>query len=184
MLKSGCLLNKKGAVRVLKHLIMVNVIIVLMDIALLTTEYAGYFFIESTMKPTIYAMKLRFEFSILNKFMRLIQSPETTHTGYRSYAGENGTIPTRDGTLRGAQEEIATTKPKRSIFSRRRNSDNDNDLLVDEPGGIVATTEIDVNSVEVSGKEEKPEHIESEVNSDFFHLPGRHARVYSGARHM
>ena len=49
------------------ELICVNVIIILMDISLLSVEYAGLYTIEATMKSLVYAIKLKIEFAVLNE---------------------------------------------------------------------------------------------------------------------
>ncbi|KAK2768800.1 hypothetical protein FQN54_000658 [Arachnomyces sp. PD_36] len=63
----------KAGRAVMMHLIYMNVIIIVMDITLLSVEYAGYYFIQTTYKAFVYSVKLKMEFSILNKLIKLVR---------------------------------------------------------------------------------------------------------------
>jgi hypothetical protein len=56
------------------HLIYVNVIIVVLDIAILGLEYSGLYDIQTVYKGFVYSVKLKFEFSILNRLIELTRS--------------------------------------------------------------------------------------------------------------
>ena len=47
---------------------------ILMDITLLGTEYANEYSIETTYKSTLYSIKLKLEFAILNRLRALVKS--------------------------------------------------------------------------------------------------------------
>lgn len=47
--------------------------IIALDITLLAIEYAGYYDIQTTYKAAVYSVKLKMEFSILNKLLDLFQ---------------------------------------------------------------------------------------------------------------
>jgi hypothetical protein len=53
----------------MKHLIYMNVFIIAFDLTLLSTEYAGYYNIQTTYKATLYSIKLKIEFRILNQLL-------------------------------------------------------------------------------------------------------------------
>src|SRR5882757_1267024 len=57
----------RKARRIMIHLIIVNVIIIIMDITLLGTEYANQYDIQTTYKGALYSIKLVMEFSILEQ---------------------------------------------------------------------------------------------------------------------
>ncbi|KAI9855533.1 MAG: hypothetical protein M1813_009761 [Trichoglossum hirsutum] len=63
--------QKEKIRRVMRHLIYINVFIILLDIVVLVTEYAGLFSIQVTFKGAVYSVKLRLEFAILNELMVL-----------------------------------------------------------------------------------------------------------------
>jgi hypothetical protein len=53
----------------MKHLIYMNVFIIVFDLTLLSTEYAGYYNIQTTYKASLYSIKLKIEFRILNQLL-------------------------------------------------------------------------------------------------------------------
>ena len=67
-------IKKEEAHSVMVHLILVNILMILMDVTLLGTEYANQYSIETTYKSTLYSVKLKLEFSILNRLRALVKS--------------------------------------------------------------------------------------------------------------
>ncbi|KAM0321941.1 hypothetical protein ACHAQA_009838 [Verticillium albo-atrum] len=59
--------------KIIKHLVLVNVFVIMIDISLLVTQYTGHFQIQTTYKPVAYSIKLKMEFVILNRLLRLVQ---------------------------------------------------------------------------------------------------------------
>jgi hypothetical protein len=74
MLHSIGNIKKEEARSVMLHLILVNILMILMDITLLGTEYANEYSIETTYKSTLYSIKLKLEFAILNRLRALVKS--------------------------------------------------------------------------------------------------------------
>ena len=60
--------------KLLKHLILVNVVVLIFDATLLGTQYSGNYEIQTTYKPAIYSIKLKIEFSILNQLAELVKN--------------------------------------------------------------------------------------------------------------
>ncbi|KAG9249738.1 uncharacterized protein F5Z01DRAFT_696896 [Emericellopsis atlantica] len=56
-----------------RYLILVNILVIILDISLLFTQYAGYFQIQTTYKPVVYSIKLKMEFVLLNRLLRVLQ---------------------------------------------------------------------------------------------------------------
>ncbi|KAI6778310.1 uncharacterized protein J7T54_008488 [Emericellopsis cladophorae] len=56
-----------------RYLIIVNTLVIILDISLLFTQYAGHFQIQTTYKPVVYSIKLKMEFVILNRLLRVLQ---------------------------------------------------------------------------------------------------------------
>jgi hypothetical protein len=73
-LQSISSIKRDEARRVMIHLIFVNILMILMDITLLGTEYANEYSIETTYKSTLYSIKLKLEFAILNRLRTLVKS--------------------------------------------------------------------------------------------------------------
>jgi hypothetical protein len=63
----------KKARMIMTHLIIVNVIIIIMDITLLGTEYANQYEIQTTYKSALYSIKLVMEFSILEQLCKYLE---------------------------------------------------------------------------------------------------------------
>ncbi|RFU28005.1 hypothetical protein B7463_g8325, partial [Scytalidium lignicola] len=63
------------AYRIMVHLLIVNVIVILLDVTILALEYAGIYNIQTAWKPLMYSVKLKLEFSILNKLVELANKP-------------------------------------------------------------------------------------------------------------
>jgi hypothetical protein len=55
----------------LRHLISVNALVILLDAPILVFEYAGYYLLQTSYKPMAYSVKLKLEFSILNRLVEL-----------------------------------------------------------------------------------------------------------------
>lgn len=60
--------------RVVVNLIIVNALAVLLDAALLTTEYTNHFDVQTTFKPVAYSIKLMLEFTVLNSLLVVIRT--------------------------------------------------------------------------------------------------------------
>ncbi|KUJ11185.1 uncharacterized protein LY89DRAFT_556551, partial [Mollisia scopiformis] len=59
--------------KLLVHLILVNVLVLIFDATLLGTEYSGNWEIQTTYKPAIYSIKLKIEFSVLNRLVSIVK---------------------------------------------------------------------------------------------------------------
>jgi hypothetical protein len=68
--------------KVLTHLIYVNIMIILMDITLLGTEYSGHYEIQTTYKAALYSVKLKMEFYILNQLVAISQANREVSCSY------------------------------------------------------------------------------------------------------
>jgi hypothetical protein len=64
----------KASREVMTHLIYVNAIIVFLDLTILGLEYSGLYDIQTAYKGLVYSIKLKLEFSILNRLVDLTKS--------------------------------------------------------------------------------------------------------------
>jgi hypothetical protein len=67
------LLHRKGVRRMRKHLLLVNVIIILLDIPILVLEFANFYDFQTTYKALVYSIKLKLEFKLLNNLVEVAQ---------------------------------------------------------------------------------------------------------------
>lgn len=134
----------------MKHLIWVNVFIILMNIALLASEYGEFYYIELTMKLTLYAYKLRLEFKILDQLMRLVKAPDTL-SNYRVNTDDNP-IHSGDGRIYITISRTLTSA-RDGAFNSKLAKDAKNEVFSGEPGVIMATTEAKIDSTEALTEE-------------------------------
>jgi hypothetical protein len=64
--------------RVLVNLVAANVIAVLLDASLVTTEFTNHFDIQTTYKPVVYSIKLIMEFTVLNSLLAVVRTNPST----------------------------------------------------------------------------------------------------------
>jgi hypothetical protein len=149
------------------HLIYVNVLIILMDITLLCTEYANLYEIQITFKGTLYSIKLRLEFAVLNSLMSLTRpnnSDEARDTQYTHSATRNVGLETFNGNPRTDAQNTEAFPASYSVFATRSHSIP----FTGEENVVMKTTEVAVRTemVETEGEEEEKNH---EPNSPKVH---------------
>ncbi|KAB8077909.1 hypothetical protein BDV29DRAFT_31572 [Aspergillus leporis] len=73
--------------KIMYELITINIIIVLLDVALLVLEYVGFYALQTTLKAAVYSVKLKLEFAVLRKLVLLVQHrpSESSSTDYEDY---------------------------------------------------------------------------------------------------
>ncbi|CAG8410609.1 unnamed protein product [Penicillium salamii] len=54
---------------VLNQLLVINIVILLLDIAIVVIEYVGYYAVQVMVKPVVYSIKLKLEYAILGKLV-------------------------------------------------------------------------------------------------------------------
>ncbi|CAI7621354.1 unnamed protein product [Penicillium glandicola] len=59
---------------IMYQLITVNVLIILMDIAIVSVEFIGLYYIQVLLKCTIYSIKLKLEFAVLGKLTAIVEA--------------------------------------------------------------------------------------------------------------
>lgn len=110
MLQSIASIKREEARSVMIHLILVNLLMIVMDITLLGTEYGNQYSIETTYKSTLYSVKLKLEFSILNRLRTLVKSQQ-----HRSrLSGDTPIAPVKPPLVR---EMRAVSSPMQSLQS-------------------------------------------------------------------
>lgn len=78
----------------LKHLIIVNIFVLMLDSTVLAFGYSGYYQIQTTFKAAVYSVKLKVEFSVLNRLVGIVKNKALV-------LGDLGSGSTGAGTLVG-----------------------------------------------------------------------------------
>lgn len=73
------------------QLLAINVLIIIMDLALVGTEFANLYLIETTLKGAVYSIKLKLEFAVLSKLVQLVR----VHSNSSNSANQRGNIEPR-----------------------------------------------------------------------------------------
>ncbi|GAB7364755.1 hypothetical protein MBLNU230_g5553t1 [Neophaeotheca triangularis] len=75
--------------KIMNQLIFINVIIIIMDLALLGLECASLYIQATLLKGVIYSIKLKLEFAILGKIVNIVRPPRNAAQGYNANANNN-----------------------------------------------------------------------------------------------
>lgn len=162
--KTMQLLRSEGNIRgrnsrmVMTHLVWVNLMIIALDVTLLAIEYAGYYDIQTTYKAAVYSVKLKMEFSILNRLLDLFQGriqdssddPRSRSNGTAVFAGaiKRSTVggksnPTANGTVAGSVPSASAMG--HSAYAKMEDVGADISL---KDMRVIKTTEVRIESAE------------------------------------
>ncbi|KAL9097656.1 MAG: hypothetical protein Q9163_006317 [Psora crenata] len=158
VLRPGGVFQKKKTREVMYHLVWVNIFIIILDIALLATEYANLFTIQTVFKAAVYSIKLRLEFIVLNQLMDLVRGRSATfdlsnkqsnpHSSPRSVRLDTVGGRKVQNRLADDQDLIANTY---SAFASKGGGHGVDTENVD---GVLRTTEVVVHESPKSGHRE------------------------------
>ena len=156
---------------VLYHLIYVNVLVMLLDFSIIGLEFANLYEIQTSWKPLVYSIKLKLEFSILNRLVELTKSARSGDSRSYSNAVRSGGLAL--GTIKGNG-----TAQQRSVA---RGVDQTGEWEVHVGGGkgesnalpstVIKTTEVKIQShsrrrSDASLAESRTEILEETTNHD------------------
>jgi hypothetical protein len=68
----------------LRELLVINATILLLDSSTVATEYAGFFAIQITFKPMVYSIKLKLEYIVLGKLVKVVREKRRNAEWYPS----------------------------------------------------------------------------------------------------
>ena len=110
--------------RVMTQLIFINLCCIGMDIALVALEYTNRYIAEASVKPFVYAIKLRLEFAVLNQLMYLISSSPARngHVMSQSSGSGSGTFDNSKSSSSSSSNALGTTNSADGSHELRRPS--------------------------------------------------------------
>jgi hypothetical protein len=68
-----------GTRKLMWQLLMLNVFIIMLDIVLLTMEFCDFYQIQTTLKGMVYSIKLKLEFGVLSKLVKVVTDKSERH---------------------------------------------------------------------------------------------------------
>jgi len=135
--------NSRPLRKLLRHLIFVNIVILVFDISLLAVQFSGHYEIQTTYKTAVYSIKLKIEFSVLNRLVGIVG---------------NGDLLGNPSSLGIDALSLSTWTGKKETRSGMRPNASCAFVQIDETGGRGKTwreiSEVSVNREEVIGVED------------------------------
>ena len=77
-------LRSASARKTMYQILAINVIIIIMDLALLGVEFANLYLIETTLKGVVYSIKLKLEFAVLGKLVQIVKVRTSSNNSPRN----------------------------------------------------------------------------------------------------
>jgi hypothetical protein len=108
------------------QLLAINVIIIIMDLALLGVEFANLYLIETTLKGVVYSIKLKLEFAVLGKLVQFVRdraassdssAPRQPGPAVEHRATSSGATIEKVETNRTNRTNTSATRTNASLFS-------------------------------------------------------------------
>jgi hypothetical protein len=184
ILKPGETFHKKRTRQVMLHLIYVNILVILMDIALLCTEYADLYEIQITFKGAVYSIKLRLEFAVLNQLRSLVIPGDGSHENQNSVYNHSRardvslhTFNDRNQHHGQGQVDESASKNYTCVATRQTLSPFSRDV---EDNCVRMTTEVVVKSEETAQQDKKGAESEDSIGTTFEISKGRTTTVVNG----
>ncbi|KAL9636977.1 MAG: hypothetical protein Q9164_002488 [Protoblastenia rupestris] len=100
--------------KVMLQLLIINFICIGMDIVLICLEFTGNYISEASIKPMIYAIKLKLEFAVLNQLMGLTKAGFTEENNFQGRHYNHG------HELRSSQKGPASNNDPEGAFSPKK----------------------------------------------------------------
>lgn len=113
-----------GTKNIMYQLIAINVIIIIMDLALLGLEFSNQYVLQTLTKGVIYSIKLKLEFAVLNKLVKFVGGGSGSEEAQRRSRGFVVSSSDVDGDKRGSSQGDGSL----GRYLEDKNNDKDNDI--------------------------------------------------------
>lgn len=84
-------IHGRKALKTIRNLIYINLLIIALDIALVSLQYANFDVLQHFFKACVYSVKLKIEFVVLNQLLELTQSPKSLPSIYHRNRSHHST---------------------------------------------------------------------------------------------
>lgn len=117
---NGATFNLPARRRVLKHLIYVSIIVVILDLPTLAMQYTEMYALQTAYKGFVYSVKLKLEFSILNKLVDVSRGRQVSRpTSLPVFSGNRSAVGVATD-MATATSSSGPTRPKPQGEPRRQ----------------------------------------------------------------
>ncbi|KAJ4251431.1 hypothetical protein NW762_011414 [Fusarium torreyae] len=132
---------------VLNHLLWVNVLVILLDVSILALEFANLFDIQTAWKPLVYSVKLKLEFSILNRLVELTRGSRNDSSYVRSHGATHTDDVVLETLNQDKRKQFTGTNGKfTGEYEVRVGKGEDDHRVYGNESSLMKTTEITVHS--------------------------------------
>ncbi|KAJ8109768.1 hypothetical protein OPT61_g7215 [Boeremia exigua] len=168
-------IGNNGSRTVLYHLIYVNVLVMLLDFSIVGLEFGNLYEIQTSWKPLVYSIKLKLEFSILN---RLVELTRTARSGdSQSYSNAARSRALALGTIKSNKayngRSVARGTDRTGRWEVHVGGGSGSHAAL--PSAVVKTTEVEIQSHSRRRSEASLAESKTEI------LPG--AATHHGVEH-
>ncbi|KAF2624391.1 hypothetical protein BU25DRAFT_348163 [Macroventuria anomochaeta] len=120
------------------QILAINIIIIIMDLALLGVEFANLYLIETTLKGVVYSIKLKLEFAVLGKLVQIVKVRTNSKNSPRN--------ATSSGDRRAVSTGLTLEKTKSGDTSRGTSNGSTTGRVVANPHGSLSITGANTHS--------------------------------------
>lgn len=160
-LKPGSMVMARELRKAIKHLLAINILIVVLDLTLLATEYMGHYEIQTLYKGALYSAKLKLEFRILNQLVSLTKAKSP-----RQWSNHDTTITNRWSAGHNMHTYTSSKGQEQSVIGYEAKVDRGEGAdLGDGKSGIMLETTLEVSSLDRN----------SDSGDDWQRRPGVHS---------
>ncbi|KAJ6027780.1 hypothetical protein N7499_001238 [Penicillium canescens] len=107
---------------IMYELIAINILIILMDVAIVTVEFLGLYYLQVLLKAAIYSIKLKLEFAVLGRLTAIVDTSRPNFSGSGSdyflgqaYPAPQNAIESSTETSQGDRATLSPTHTRRKI---------------------------------------------------------------------
>lgn len=95
--------------KILSQFLVINIFIIILDVAVVGIQFAGYYALQVTFKPVAYSLKFKLEYAILGRLIALATSPSNSEPFPSSSLGSSGVVESRSA--HGRRQRIVLSEP-------------------------------------------------------------------------
>ena len=182
--------------KVMLQLLLINCICIGMDIILIGLEFSNNYVGEASIKPMIYAIKLKLEFAVLNQLMGLTKAGFTEENHFQGGQGQQASHELRNRTLASQTTADPEAAPPRKVGNWTsakgiRGSFSGGRISVTRPDEIFKTHQVDVvsepktmddsttssSTAVTAGETGIPPKVKSLMGTPIVYMPNRPSRL-------